>query len=344
MMKILFILFISSLPFVFPQNLKMPQSSPYAQVEQEIGISKIKISYHRPGVRGRVIWGNVVPIQGQIWRAGANENTVFSFSDDCYLNGKKIRAGEYGFHIAVGENEWELIFSKNSTAWGSFFYNQKDDALRLKVTPQTAEFKEWLEYGIENLSDSTADIFLHWEKLKVSFSVKFDVKTITVNSLAHQLEGLAGFSWQGFYEAANYCYEHDCYPELASAWIGRSVSLDRNLANLDLQYRILLKYGGKEESDKVYSEIKELLSQMPETAVNRYGYQLLSRNLVDEAVRVFEINVKRFPDSWNVYDSLGEAYSRKGEKDKSKEMYVKALKLAPENQKSRIKTIVDSIK
>lgn len=343
-MKKLSLILILFTSVILPQNLKMPQSSPFAQIEQETGVSKIKITYHRPGVRGRVIWGNVVPTQGQIWRAGANENTVFSFSDDCYINGNKLPAGDYGFHIAVGESEWELIFSKNSTAWGSFFYNPADDALRIKVKPQQTGFKEWLEYGFEDLTDSTAAVFLHWEKLKVSFTVKFDVKVLTVKYLARQLEALAGFSWQGYYEAANYCYENECYPALAESWISKSVDLDRNLVNLDLKYRILLRSGNKSAGENVYNEIRELLSQMPETAVNRYGYQLLSRGLIDEAVMVFEINVKRFPDSWNVYDSLGEAYSRKGEKDKSKEMYLTALKLAPESQKNRIKTIVDSLR
>src|SRR5881394_2060104 len=135
--------------------LDLPTASPRAQISQRIGLTEITINYHRPLVKGRKIWGGLVPY-GTVWRAGANENTTIAFTDPVSIEGKPLAKGIYGLHMIPGENEWTLIFSNNSTSWGSFTYDQKEDALRVSVKPQPAEFHEALTYDFDEVKpDST---------------------------------------------------------------------------------------------------------------------------------------------------------------------------------------------
>ena len=144
------------------QNVQ-PQVSPYAEVKQRIHTTDVAIVYHRPGVKGRVIWDKVVPF-GKVWRAGANNTTTFECST--------LAAGTYGFHIVPQEDEWTLIFSKTSKAWGSFSYKEEEDALRVTVKPVEAPHREWLQYGFEETSSDSAVCYLHWEKKKVAFKIE----------------------------------------------------------------------------------------------------------------------------------------------------------------------------
>lgn len=160
---------------------KKPRKSPKASVSQTIGVdTEIKINYGRPGVKGRKIWGELVPYglqknedgEGEIpWRGGANENTTIEFNKAIKVDGNELPAGKYGMHFIPGENEWTVIFSKNNSAWGSGDYKQSDDALRIKVTPKKAPMQEWLTYGFEDLADYSTTAYLHWEELKVPFKI-----------------------------------------------------------------------------------------------------------------------------------------------------------------------------
>ncbi|MBI1932412.1 MAG: DUF2911 domain-containing protein [Ignavibacteriales bacterium] len=154
-----------------------------ASVSQTIGLdTKIDINYSRPGVKGRKIWGDLVPFgltpgnkysddKPFPWRAGANENTTFETSKDILIDGKKLPVGKYGIHMIPGEKEWIVIFSKNNSLWGSYKYNEAEDALRITVAPKEAPFEEWLTYGFDNLNGTSATAFLHWEKLIIPFQV-----------------------------------------------------------------------------------------------------------------------------------------------------------------------------
>lgn len=155
-----------------------------ANVSQRLGVdTDITIDYSRPGVKKRKIWGELVPYglapgnqytknKPFPWRAGANENTTFETSGDLLVEGKKLPAGKYGVHMIPTEKEWTIMFSKNSSNWGSYAYNEEEDALRIKVTPVKAPHQEWLVYGFEDLAGTSATAFLHWEKLKVPFKVE----------------------------------------------------------------------------------------------------------------------------------------------------------------------------
>ncbi len=155
-----------------------------ASVMQVIGAdTSITITYCRPGVKGRKIWGELVPYgmapgnkyskdQPFPWRAGANENTTIEFNNDIMIEGNKLPAGKYGIHMIPSEKDWIIIFSKNNSAWGSFKYNQEEDALRITVTPVKAPHQEWMVFGFDDLAGTSATVYLHWEELKVPFKIE----------------------------------------------------------------------------------------------------------------------------------------------------------------------------
>jgi len=187
LMTALLVLVIAGCSAVWAQQVKpapKPQASPKASVMQRIADTDITIDYNRPGVKGRKIWGELVPY-GMApansfaknpfpWRGGANETTTIEFNKPVKIKGNPLPAGKYGLHFIPTEKDWTMIFSKNSAGWGSFAYNQEEDALRVTVTPVEAPFTEWLEYGFGNLSDNGAVGYLQWEELKVPFEISVD--------------------------------------------------------------------------------------------------------------------------------------------------------------------------
>ncbi len=154
------------------QNKKQElRISPKAEVMQTVGFTDIHIVYSRPGVKGRAIWGKLVPYDA-VWRAGANEATKISFSTDVIVEGKKLKKGDYSFFVIPGKNDWTLIFNRVADQWGAFEYNESEDALRVKVKTEKAVWQEWLSYTINKASDTSAVIRLEWEKIKLPFKVE----------------------------------------------------------------------------------------------------------------------------------------------------------------------------
>lgn len=153
--------------------LKKPRVSPKAEVMQVVGLTQVTISYSRPGVKGRKIWGSLVPYD-KVWRAGADEATKFTFSTDVMIEGKKLIAGSYSFFVIPNKKEWIIIFNKVADQWGAFTYNEAEDAVRIKVKPKTTEFEEWLKYEFTKTGDYSANLCLHWEKQK--FVLKLETK------------------------------------------------------------------------------------------------------------------------------------------------------------------------
>lgn len=160
---------------VYAQNSKEEvRISPKAEVMQKIGLTDVSISYGRPGVKSRTIWGKLVPYDA-VWRAGANEATKFVFSTDVYIEGKFLKKGSYSFFAIPGTKEWTLIFNKIADQWGAFEYNESQDALRIKVKPEEGNWQEWLAYTITRTSDTSAVVRLEWEKLKVPFKIEVKI-------------------------------------------------------------------------------------------------------------------------------------------------------------------------
>jgi len=181
----------------------LPRDSQHATVMQRIGITDITINYHRPLVKGRQIWGKVVPY-GEIWRAGANENTTITFTDPVTIEGRPLARGTYGLHMLPGKDQWTVIFSKVHTAWGSFTYDQSQDALRAMMKPQPSEICEALLYAFDDVKPDSAVATLRWEKLSVPFKIGVNVHEIVRDSLPNQFQGLPQYYWNGWDDAATY--------------------------------------------------------------------------------------------------------------------------------------------
>jgi len=351
--KFSFTLFFLSLAVsISAQNLPQIQVSPHAKVIQEIGLTEVTIDYHRPAVKGREIWGKLVPYgmtnlgfgtaKESPWRAGANENTTITFTDNVMINGQALPANCYGLHILVGEKDWTIIFNKTNTAWGSFFYDAKDDVLRLMVTPEQSDFTEWLTYGFENLKTNSADVFLKWENLKVKFTASFDMDNIVLDRYRKTLAGAAGFNPVNFQRAAAYCVGKNINLDEASTWIDHAILLQESGLNLLTKSQLFAKQGKNVEAAALE---KKALDISTEVELNAYGYSLMQQqNDINKALEIFQIMVKKFPDSWNANDSLAEAYATKGDKENAIKYYNFALEKSPESQKKRIQNAISNLK
>lgn len=331
-----------NLPLLAQAQMQVPQLSPKAAVSQTIGITDVTISYHRPSVNNRKVWGGLVP-HGQVWRAGANENSTISFSDPVKIEGKDLPAGTYGLHTIPGEETWTIIFSKNSTSWGSFTYDEHEDALRVTVKPQPAEMQEMLRYDFESVTNSSAVVALRWEKLMVPVKIDVDTKEIVIARAKEvHLRGLAQFTWQGFYQAAAYCVQANTHLDEALTWIDKSIALNENANNLYLKGGLLEKLGKSTEADAVRKRMTSIAKT--EVEVNLLGYLYLNGGKKKEAIEIFKKNVKSFPDSWNVYDSLGEGYAANGDNKLAIESYSKALNLVKDTpNKQRISDTIQKL-
>lgn len=322
------------------QNIQgMPERSPEARVMQRVGVSDVTIHYHRPAVNNREVWGGLVPY-GAVWRAGANDNTTITFEDPVKVEGKDLAAGTYGLHMIPTEDEWTVIFSKNSTSWGSFTYDEAEDALRVTVRPEKAPYAEQLAYAFEDVGNDGAVVVLHWEELKVPFGIAFDTHALAVADLRDQLRHLPRFNWQGWANAAGYLVANDIEHEQALEWIERSIQMDENGQNLGLKVQLLQQLERPEEARQTLGRALEVSN---EAQTNQLGYVFLFAGDHDTAIEVFQKNVDAHPESWNTYDSLGEAYAAKGETARARELYSKALSMAPEDQHPRINGVLSNL-
>lgn len=334
----LILMLLISFP-VAAQNLTTPEASQKAMVMQRIGITDITITYHSPFVKGRKVWGNIVPYN-EVWRAGANENTIISFSTDVMVEGKTITAGTYGLHMLPTEKEWTIIFSKNSNSWGSFFYDKNEDALRVNVQPVADAFQEWLSYQFTEIQNNSTIAILRWERLKVPFKIDVDVKETVYQSMKNELRGVNGFTWQAPMQAARFCLANNMHLEDAMKWADQSINTQETFGNLMLKSKLLALKGQKVDADALSTKAMTIAD---EAQLNQYGYDLVSQKKIKEAIEIFKTNVKRYPNSWNVYDSLGETYEADGNKKEALTNYKIAFSKAPENQKARIDGIIKKL-
>ncbi len=323
------------------RTLITPWESQKAVVSQTVGLTDITVEYHRPAVKGREIWGKIVPFN-KVWRAGANDNTTIEFTSDVTISGNLVPAGKYGVHIIPAEKEWTIILNKNYWSWGSFFYREKDDQLRFKVIPEACSFTEYMEFSFPVVTANSATLKLSWEKLSVSFSIEVDVHNVVLASFRKQLDHLPGFGWQAWNQAASYCLRNKINTDEGLQWVDKSIGINKNFTNLQTKAGLLELKGDKSGAEKL---IKEALAIATEAEINTLGYQYLQSGNVQKAIEIFQMNVKNHPSSWNVYDSLAEAYLTAGDKKSAKANYQKAYDMVTdEAQKQRIKDILEGIK
>ncbi len=283
-------------------DLNLPDVSQAAEVKQRIALTDITIKYHRPLVNGRKIWGGLVPY-GKVWRAGANENTTIEFSDSVSIEGKPIAKGVYGLHMIPNPDSWTVIFSKTNTAWGSYSYDQKDDALRVDVKPRPlAETKEALEFEFEDLKPTSTAATLKWEKLGVPFNVSVNDADQTLQNIRAQLKGRGQFTWQALDEAAQFCLTRKINLDEALGWADASIQNEERFDNLSTKADILKALNRPDEAKTVWNHALEIATA---AQLYSYGRQLQNQKKGSEAMEIFKDVAKRFPQG--VYGYLAQA-------------------------------------
>ena len=252
-------------------QLKYPRVSQGAKVTQTAGLTDITISYHRPGVKGRVIWGELVPFDA-VWRTGANEATTIEFSTEVSVAGTKIAAGKYSLFTIPSREEWTIVINKNPNTWGAYDYKPEEDVVRFKVKPETSGHQEWLVFTFENLSKGSLDVVMRWEKVKVTFPVAFSTDEMVLKGAR------ADLGWQPGYRAAAYCLDNNLSLEDGKKWIEQSVSVEKTYGNLSLKARYLALDKKYKDAVKTMQEALELGQKMDNKPMN-YGEM---ENLLNE--------------------------------------------------------------
>ncbi len=348
--KLLLLFSISLFAQVPPITIEPYGGNKRATVSEQIGIVKIEISYNRPGVKGREgkIWNTSIAHYGFVdlghgtsyaapWRAGANENTTMSFSHPVKIEGKDLPAGKYGFFIALGETESTLIFSKVNNSWGSFYYDETMDALRVNVKNETLDKSvEWLTYDFSNQGDSTAVIAMSWEKRRIPFTIAVERKKLQIEAFKSDFRITRPY--YDFMDAAYWCVGNNYDLEQALKWMDRAIYFrvmgEKNFRSLSAKAAVLTKMNRLDEAKKVMDEALPL-GEIND--VHFYARNLLGQNQPKEAFKVFKLNYDKHPDDFIATVGMARGYSAIGDFKKALAYLKVALPKAPdEANKTRV--------
>ncbi|HVV54030.1 MAG TPA: DUF2911 domain-containing protein [Mucilaginibacter sp.] len=329
-----------------------------ASVSEGIGITNVTITYSRPGVKKREghIWGELIsvgyvnqgfgPSKAAPWRAGANENTTIEFSTDVKIEGQSLAAGKYGFFIAYDPNECTLIFSKNSTSWGSFFYRPDEDVLRVKVKPVPLDKSvEWLKYEFIDQTPSSAVVALQWEKLMIPFRIDVDVVGTQLASFRRELRSEKGFSWEAWDQAAQYCAQNKVNLDEALLWTDTATSVnfggDKSFTAWSTKAMVLQAMGKDQESADVmkkaypYGNMNELYF---------YARGLTRMKKGQQALEAFKFAYDKYPNQFLTNAGMARGYSAVGDYKKALTYALKAQAQAPDPaNKNIVNTMVKKL-
>jgi hypothetical protein len=330
-----------------------------AFVGERVGLTDVTIKYSRPGVKGREgqIWGKLVytgfadlgfgNAKAAPWRAGANESTSISFSNDVKVEGQTLPAGTYGLFMVYDSSATTVIFSRNSTSWGSYYYNEKEDALRVKVKPVSQENStEWLEYEFTDQTDSNATIQLVWEKLRIPFRIETDVVKDQLASFRNELRTDKGFYWRPWYIAAQWCANRGVNLEEALLWSDSATSVtfggNSEFPPYVTKARILTLLGRNEEATAVMNKALPLASMQD---MHYYARQLIGEKRNKEALEVFRQNAAKHPKEFTTLVGLARGYSAVGDYKTALKYAQQAQPLAPDPQnKANMDSIIAKLK
>jgi hypothetical protein len=316
-------------------ELNLPRLSQRATVIQRVGLTDITIVYHAPLAGERELFGKVVPY-GKVWRAGANENTTISFTDDVSVEGHPLLAGTYGLHMIPNADQWTIIFSKNSTSWGSFSYDEKEDALRVNVKPGTAENRDTLAYTFDDMKPNSTAATLRWGKVAVPFHISVDTNAIVDRSIANQLRSVGGFTWSGFDEAANWNLDANYKLDEAMKWEDTSIQNEERFDNLETKSRILDAMGKKQEAASALSQALDKAN-----AIQFYVYArgLQRQKQQDGAFELYRQGATKFPNHWISHVALARIASASGNFDEA----AKQMKVAVDGTEGAQKTQLEGM-
>jgi tetratricopeptide (TPR) repeat protein len=267
---------------------------------------------------------------------GANENTTITFSDPVTVEGQPLDKGAYGLYAIPGENQWTLIFSKTSTAWG-LVYKQEDDALRVTVKPQVAEFHDALAYDFDEVKLGSAAVTMRWDKIGVPFNVAIKVNDIVEASFQRQMHGIAQFYWERRNDAAGYLLANKINLDEALKDEDQSIQLEERFDNLIGKSRILDAMGRKDAATELRNKA---LDRANAPQLYGYGRQLQGDKRQEEAFALYRSNARKFPDDWNSHLGLARVYSGQGDFDNAVKEMKEALTGAPGTSKSTLEIYV----
>ena len=329
-----------------------------AAVSERIGLTDVTVNYDRPAVKGREgkIWGQLVHagfIDQQFgtskaapWRAGANENTTISFTNDVKIEGRPLAAGKYGFFIAYSPEECTLIFSRNHSSWGSYFYNEAEDALRVTVKPRVLDRSvERLKYEFTDQAENSATLSLEWEKLAIPFRIETDYVRDQLASFRKELRTENGFIWQSWDQAAQWCLQHNTNLEEALLWSDSATNNGFGGANSfqawSTRAQLLQKLGRSAEAAAV---MKQALPHGTMNQIHQYGRQLLGLKMPKEAMEAFKTNYERHPNEFTTLMGMARGYSALGDFKNAMKFGNLALPKAPVQQKAGVETMLEKLK
>ncbi|HEX9963066.1 MAG TPA: DUF2911 domain-containing protein, partial [Pyrinomonadaceae bacterium] len=323
------ILFAVPLHAQVPYNSAVPNGyTKKAMVSEQVGLTQITITYHRPAVKGREgkVWGELVH-KGFVdqgfgngkpapWRAGANENTVIEFDNDVKIEGQTLPKGKYGLFIAYDAAESIVIFSRRTDAWGSFFYDEKEDVLRVKVKPQPIEKSvEFLKYEFSNQTPDSAVVALAWEKLSIPFKVEVDYLKQQFDALVAESQNPRSFTSQSLNIAAGWTLQNNYQLEKGLEWATKATSQSfpgdpTSFPALSTKAAILNKLGRADEAAAV---IKSALPFGSVVQLQQLGRQLLAAKKPKAALEVFQFNYGKHPNQFITLTGMARGLSANGE-------------------------------
>ncbi len=329
-----------SAPLFAQTSLKLPEASQQATVRQRVGVTDITIDYHRPLVSGRKIYGGLVPMD-QVWRAGANTNTTIEFSTPVVVEGKALAAGKFGLHMIPGADSWTVIFSRMAVAWGSYTYDEKEDALRVTVKPRAIEMEDALEYEFEDLKPESVVVTMKWEKLAVPFQVSVKDEETVLPSIRDEMRGLAQFEWQKPNEAAQYCLAKKINLEEALKWAEISIQNEERFENL-MTKADLLKALNKPAEAKAAQD--KAMAKASDLQFYSYARSMQREKRDAEAMALYPEVVKRFPEALGGYLAQARLKSAAGDFAGAAEAMKKAQSVSPsEDQKKSLQPLIDKL-
>lgn len=327
-----------------------------AAVSERIGITDVTIEYNRPGVKGREgkIWGQLIPVgytdqgfgssKAAPWRAGANENTTIAVSTDVKIEGQPLAAGKYAFFVAYDPNECTLIFSKNNSSWGSFFYSEKEDALRVKVKPtQLDKSVEWLKYEFMNETENSATVALQWEKLMIPFKIEVDYVATQLASFRNELRNSKGFQWETWNEAADWCVKRNTNLNEALLWADTAITFSGGtiFTPMSTKAEVLNKLGRGDEASAL---MKKALPYGNMQEIHAYARSLIALKKPKEALDVFKMNYEKNPNQATTLIGMVRGYSANGDYKTALEYANKATAIVDPINKTNLDTMIEKLK
>ncbi|MEO7724591.1 MAG: DUF2911 domain-containing protein [Chthoniobacterales bacterium] len=321
-------------------ELGLPDRSQAAMVQQRLGVTDITLRYHRPLVDGRKVWGALVPYD-KVWRAGANFNTTLEVTDPVSVEGKPLPKGIYGLHMIPTADAWTIIFSKAADSWGSYTYDQSEDALRVTVKPHPAEMQEALQFSFEDLKSDSVAVTMRWEKLAVPFKITVSDKDTVLPFIRRKMRGFQHYFWGPTNEAAQYCLEKKIALPEALKWADLSIQAEERFENVATKADVLKAMGKTDDAKTTWQHTLELAKPVQ---LYTYARGLQAQKRDAEAMEIFKTVAEQSPDDLFGHMARARIKSHAGDYSGAAEDLKQGIAVTPEGaQKEALKGMLDKL-